>query len=139
MQKSKFSAISQQKCPRCREGNIFNYSLLEKPLNPLATHKECSECSYRFEIEPGFFWGAMYISYAMMVATMITTIVTVLVLFDTRNPYHYLIPTISAMLLIYPFALRYSRVLLIHYFGGVSYEENWKAIVASKKSEGEIR
>lgn len=134
MPKSKFSAIFQQKCPRCREGNIFKYTLLQKPFSPLATHKECPECGFRFEIEPGFFWGALYISYAMMVAVMVSVIVAIVILFDTREPLHYIIPTVSLMLLIYPFALRYARVLLITFFSGTKYHENWREVVESKRN-----
>ncbi|MEY4912742.1 MAG: hypothetical protein RL025_569, partial [Bacteroidota bacterium] len=35
-------------------------------------HQDCPHCGFHFEIEPGFFWGAMYISYAFSVAVSVT-------------------------------------------------------------------
>ena len=34
-------------------------------------HQDCPHCGFHFEIEPGFFWGAMYISYAFSVAVSV--------------------------------------------------------------------
>ena len=66
--KSAWSAILNHKCPRCREGDIFTYSLLEKPTKFIATNKECPHCGLVYEREPGFFFGAMYVSYALTMA-----------------------------------------------------------------------
>ena len=30
-------------------------------------HKNCSHCNLKYEIEPGFFYGAMYVSYALAI------------------------------------------------------------------------
>lgn len=49
------------KCPSCRKGDLF-----EKPFlftKPLAMHKKCSHCDQNFEPEPGYYFGAMFISY----------------------------------------------------------------------------
>lgn len=49
------------KCPRCRKGDQF-----VKPLqlsNPLHMHDHCDSCGFNFEPEPGYYFGAMFVSY----------------------------------------------------------------------------
>ncbi len=52
-------------CPRCRKGDLFL-----KPLElgkPLAMHNNCQVCSQPFEPEPGYYYGAMFLSYIISV------------------------------------------------------------------------
>jgi uncharacterized protein (DUF983 family) len=53
-----------QRCPRCRVGKIFHHSIF---LGFPKMHESCSVCHLRYEREPGYFLGAMYISYALAV------------------------------------------------------------------------
>ena len=56
-------AMWTNKCPRCRIGNIFT-----EPFNiadPLNMPDKCSCCGQKTEPEPGFYYGAMYISYML--------------------------------------------------------------------------
>src|SRR5262245_16520130 len=55
-------AMLRQRCPRCRRGRIF--------AGALAMHKQCPECGLLFDREPGYFLGAMYISYPIAAAIM---------------------------------------------------------------------
>ncbi len=51
------------KCPRCKEGDMF-----KKPFeftDPLKMHKRCEKCNLHFEPEPGFYFGALIISYGI--------------------------------------------------------------------------
>lgn len=56
-------AMLGQKCPRCHQGHMFTHGMYN-----LAHYTEmppaCPVCSLSFEPEPGFYIGAMYISYA---------------------------------------------------------------------------
>lgn len=64
-------SIFKMKCPRCHEGDVF---VNNNPYN-LKTfakmHERCSACGLKYEIETGFFYGAMYVSYALGVAIFI--------------------------------------------------------------------
>jgi len=57
-----FKAILRQLCPRCREGRIFQTSVLS---GFPRMHPRCPICGLKFEREEGYFLGAMYISYAI--------------------------------------------------------------------------
>ncbi|MEZ4970604.1 MAG: DUF983 domain-containing protein [Flavobacteriaceae bacterium] len=35
-------------------------------------NERCNKCNYKFEREPGFFFGAMFVSYALAAAEFIT-------------------------------------------------------------------
>lgn len=54
--------ILYQRCPRCRVGRIFDHSIF---LGFPKMHESCSICHLRYEREPGYFLGAMYISYGL--------------------------------------------------------------------------
>lgn len=59
---STFNDILHQRCPRCRVGKIFHHSVF---LGFPKMREECSVCHLRYEREPGYFLGAMYISYGL--------------------------------------------------------------------------
>src|SRR6187402_1042188 len=70
MATSKLYALVNGKCPTCRRGPIFSGSIYG--FNIQRTNYSCSHCNQRFEIEPGYFYAAMYVSYAMNMAEMIS-------------------------------------------------------------------
>jgi uncharacterized protein (DUF983 family) len=61
---SALAAIVRQLCPRCRSGRIFRKSLFLFP----GMYERCETCGLKFEREPGYFLGAMYIGYALALA-----------------------------------------------------------------------
>lgn len=83
--------ILKEKCPNCGKGNVYQKKkrLLELPV----MNDRCDECSYYFDREPGYFLGAMYISYGLAVLQGIITFLTLYFLFPTT-------PTIWVVLII---------------------------------------
>lgn len=67
--------ILKEKCPSCGNGDIFSSSgnvfLFQIP----KMYERCKICNFKFERETGFFFGAMYISYAFASAQMIVVLV----------------------------------------------------------------
>ncbi|RZK49982.1 MAG: DUF983 domain-containing protein [Pedobacter sp.] len=114
---SKVAAVISSKCPACRKGDIFTGTLYG--LNVQRTLEHCSVCGQRYEIEPGYFYAAMYVSYAMNMAEMITTGFLTYILSGGRIDFDFLwvyVGTIVAVsVILSPFNYRYSRVLLLHY------------------------
>jgi uncharacterized protein (DUF983 family) len=64
---STFGSILRQRCPRCRMGRIFRYSIFRG--FPKMCER-CPVCDLKFEREPGYFLGAMYFSYVLGVLIM---------------------------------------------------------------------
>jgi len=54
--------ILHQRCPRCRVGKIFHHSIF---LGFPKMLERCPVCHLRYEREPGYFMGAMFISYGL--------------------------------------------------------------------------
>lgn len=69
---SLLKSIFQCKCPRCRRGNMFLEGKLFNPGKFSVMNKTCSHCGQSFEPEPGYYFGAMFISYAINTALFIT-------------------------------------------------------------------
>jgi len=59
---STVGSILRQRCPRCRRGNIFRYSIFR---GFPKMHDRCPVCDLKFNREPGYFLGAMYVSYGL--------------------------------------------------------------------------
>lgn len=110
---SRLHSILLQKCPRCREGNMFVHAPLSARFTVM--HPNCPKCGLDFIQEPSFYFGAMYFSYAIQVTVFV---IVYLVLRYTINPgtWTYVISMIAAAILILPFNYRWSRVLWINLF-----------------------
>ena len=121
---SVFKAIKDEKCPRCHRGDLFltsafNLSGFHK------MHRHCLVCEQTFEPEPGFYYGAMFISYGMLV---IMSIFTWLILFFAFHPAFavYLVVILVLNVLLLPFIFRYSRTLYLFGFGGIGFNNDIK-------------
>ena len=55
---SKLHAMINARCPHCHEGRLFKYKWWNL-LNFAQMHENCHNCDLRYEVEPGFFYGAM--------------------------------------------------------------------------------
>ena len=106
-------AIVHAKCPRCRRGNMFANSMYGFHGQQMNT--TCSHCNLSFEREPGYFYVAMFVSYAFNVAEMVTIAVAISVLTGSHNPWVYCGIILGIVVLLAPFNFRYSRVLLLHW------------------------
>ena len=122
-ERSKVSAILQGKCPRCRQGSLFvssTYNLRKF----LIMKKECENCGVKFEREPRFFDGAMYISYAMSVGLFLVSALIINLTIESANENTYLIAIIAEVVLLYPIMFRYSRIIYLYAFGGLKYDRD---------------
>lgn len=118
-------AILNHKCPRCRQGDLFKYNLIEKPHYFTATNKTCPHCQLIFEREPGFFFGAMYVSYALTMGVLLATAFILYNVFGDPELWVYIVTVPLIVLLLLPVIFRYSRTLYLHGFGGISFENKY--------------
>ncbi|MFL5754534.1 MAG: DUF983 domain-containing protein [Bacteroidia bacterium] len=62
----KLKNVIAEKCPKCGKGLVFNK---RKHFFQIPDMKnKCEVCGHHFEREPGYFIGAMYVSYGLTVA-----------------------------------------------------------------------
>jgi uncharacterized protein (DUF983 family) len=113
--KSGFQSFVSSKCPQCRKGDVFQHSVW-KIHKFQDTFEHCQNCNVKFESEPGFFWGAMYFSYAINVA--IAVITGFIFFYLNPDPDMWLmVGTVFAIVLMFlPFIFRFSRLLMMYIF-----------------------
>ena len=63
------------KCPKCKKENIFSTRGSVLSFKMPKMNDKCIACDYKFEIEPGFFFGAMFVSYALGAGQMIICLI----------------------------------------------------------------
>lgn len=115
------SAILKGKCPRCRKGDIFPVSLMSfKKLT--VVHQTCPNCGVELVPEPDFYYGAMYISYALSVALFITVMIVLNFLFNDPELMVYIGSVLFFNFLLLPLMLRISKVLYLYGLGKINYE-----------------
>ncbi len=110
---SKIKAVIAAKCPKCRVGQMYTgntYGFKRQRMNEV-----CPHCGFRFEIEPGYFYAAMYVSYALSVGQVIVAGLVTYQLTQSESPWLYLGVLMATILLFAPFNFRYSRLILLHY------------------------
>jgi len=112
---TKIYSVYNNKCPKCHEGDFFKYRFTYSPKKVTQIYDNCSHCNLKYMIEPSFFYGAMYVGYAITVFTFVAVFILTKVLmnFELLNSFaSILIITV----LITPLNLRLSRILWINMF-----------------------
>lgn len=117
--KSFLYSMLTAKCPRCREGNMF-------PPGTLYTrkfadmHANCPCCGQVLEPEPGYYYGAMYVSFGFSTAIFLGVILVLSVLVEEVTTMMVFV-TISIIVIgLLPVTFRLSRALWICIF--IRYE-----------------
>lgn len=112
---NKVVGVVKGKCPNCKKGNIFetkgNIFLFRMP----KMNKRCNECGFKFEKETGFFFGAMFVSYALAVAEMIASLIIFWLLLDLSPLNVFFIVSLVAFIGS-TFNFRLSRAIWIYLF-----------------------
>ncbi len=107
-------AMLHAKCPRCRRGKMFRGATYSFGGNNMP--ENCPHCGLHFEIEPGYFYAAMYVSYAFNVAEAVTiAFITYWLTGNMESPWLYLIVILGGCFLLAPFNYRYSRIILLYW------------------------
>ena len=120
---SKLNSILTGTCPRCQNESMY---LDKNPLHfskLIKMNERCSHCDLKYEIEPSFFYGAMYVSYGLNVGLSIATFVISYLIFKSSIKTSF-ISILVANILLFPFVLRWSRNIYINMF--VSYDKKYK-------------
>jgi Protein of unknown function (DUF983) len=85
-----------------------------------AMNASCPHCKAGFEPEPGFYFGAMFVSYAINVVLFIVTWLFFYLLFNPSD-WVYVSAIAVVALLFTPITYRYSRLLWLYWFGGLKH------------------
>ena len=104
---NRLGAILKLRCPRCLTGQVF--------YGRVAMHEACPNCQHVFKREPGYFLGAMYVSYFMSIPILaLLTVILYFTLFYMLNPAWVVLIALIPYILFIPLVFRYSRVIWMH-------------------------
>ena len=113
---SKFYSILNNRCPRCHKDNFFIHrSPFTKGFTKM--HEKCKSCEQDFNLETGFYYGAMYTSYAINVVIFVLAwLFAIFVLPKDVSIWATVGVTMSIGLIMAPLTFRWSRLLWINFF-----------------------
>ena len=114
------SAMFSLKCPHCRQGNMFVHPTLSPKF--IEMHENCRLCGFHFEIETGFYWGAMYFSYGITVLIALLSVILTNRFGHDPEVWVYLSVMIPILLICSPYVFRISRAMMLYMFGSVSFD-----------------
>lgn len=117
---SKLTSILYGKCPRCHEGDMFEKGTLYNYRRFSEMHTACACCGQPFEPEPGFYYGAMYVSYAFSTAIFIGIWVILGLFVEEISMLMMTVALVIAVVAFLPISYRLSRMVWINFF--VSYQ-----------------
>ncbi len=78
-------------------------------------NRTCPSCGLEFDREPGYFSGAMYISYAMAVPIAAAVAISTGFVFPSWPFEATIAAAFAALVPLSPLLFRYSRILWIHF------------------------
>lgn len=119
---TKLYSIFNGKCPRCHEGDMFKSKNPYKIGEITKMNETCDHCGFKFEIEPAFFYGAMYVNYGLGVAVMVATFIIGYALFGF-DPGKLIIMEAISLIALGPLMLRLSKTIYSNMF--TSYDPNY--------------
>ena len=117
---SKLYSIFRMKCPRCQEGNFFvshPYDLKRAG----DTYERCSKCDLKYSREPGFYYGAMYVAYALGVALFVTLWVSFNLFFENVDTWVQITVITLASIVLAPYNYALSKIIWANLF--ISYDK----------------
>ena len=116
---SKLYSILTGTCPKCQNESMYLDKNMLHLGSILKMNEHCSHCGLKYQIEPSFFYGAMYVSYGLNVGVGIAAFIIAFVIFGSSLKVAF-IAIIASLILLFPFILRLSRNIYINMF--VSYD-----------------
>lgn len=114
----KLYSILHFKCPKCHNGDLYP-TTLSSFRKIFSMNDRCAHCRQAFELEPGFYWGAMYVAYGLSSGFLLFGFALFFFLLGTTILTTFFI-VFSIILLLYGIIFRLSRAIWINIY--VNYD-----------------
>ena len=103
------------RCPKCRTGKMFQHKPYSfKGVSSL--NKKCPHCNTPYSLEPSFFYGSMYVSYALGVALAVAVYVLLLLVGLGKNALTAFFIIATAIIVLSPYVYQLSKVIWASFF-----------------------
>ncbi len=114
-QKSILYSILTGACPKCHLESMYVNSNPYNITETLKMHDHCSHCKTKYQIEPSFFYGSMYVSYGLGIAFAVATFVICYLIFTTSLVWAF-VSIVLVLIVMSPVIMRLSRNIWISLF-----------------------
>lgn len=105
-------------CPVCQKTYMYKESNPYKLTKTLTLKERCTHCYLKFSMEPSFFFGAMYVSYALGVALAVATFIITFFFLDIKDKFYNLLSITFVLVALMPIIMRLSRNIWLNIFIG---------------------
>jgi uncharacterized protein (DUF983 family) len=112
---NKLYSIFTGACPKCHEESMYVNTNPYVLSETLKMHEKCSHCGTKYQIEPSFFYGSMYVSYGVGIAFAVAAFV-ISYLFLGSTLVTAFIAIVGTLLVFAPIIMRLSRNIWINMF-----------------------
>ena len=112
---TKLYSILHMKCPFCQEGAFF----ISHPYDLRHAgdlHKTCPVCHRKYEKEPGFYWGGMFVSYAFSIAFSLIAFGITWWIAPHTSIMGYFVVVVGATALVSPYLYALSKITWANFF-----------------------
>lgn len=116
MKGSKMYSILHAKCPVCQEGDAFESKQVFNLRKFDKMPERCAHCGHKFELENGFWYGAMYVSYGLTVAFSVAVFVLTWLIYPAASSWLYIGLIAITILVLAPITFRISRLIWMNIF-----------------------
>jgi uncharacterized protein (DUF983 family) len=117
MKKTRLYSVLFNKCPRCHKGNFFVMNNAFSFKNFMKQYERCPVCNENYMREVGFYYGAMYASYGVVILLGMSVLAITNLIFDWGIPGFLWGFTVSCFVL-WPWLYRTGRLIWINIFVG---------------------
>ncbi len=111
----KLYSILTGSCPKCHLESMYASKNPYKPGHLFKMNERCSHCDTKYKIEPSFFYGAMYVSYAVGIAFAVAAFVISSLFIGTSLTTTF-IAIVITLIVFMPIIIRLSRNIWINFF-----------------------
>ena len=102
-------------CPKCHQESMYVEKNSYKLSDTLKMHERCSQCHTKYQMEPSFFYGSMYVSYGVGIAFAVAAFVISYLLLESSLVIAFIAIVVTLVGLM-PIIMRLSRNIWINLF-----------------------
>jgi len=101
-------------CPSCDKGKMYRNRNPFNIMQLFDMYDECPNCQQDFQIEPGFYYGAMFVSYTLSAFLLFLPLGIGLIVLGSVS-HTFLFTTIISLCLFYTYIFKVSRSIWLHF------------------------
>ncbi len=117
-------SVLTNKCPHCRQGDLFLYPNAYDLKNTMKMPEACPVCGQKYELQTGFYFGTGFVSYGLSVflsgVTFVAWWFTIGVSIRDNRLFWWLGINAALLILLQPLLQRLARSIWISFF--IRYE-----------------